>query len=543
MILEYNPHMKLYVLQGVESDKERVRLTKEYGLDWSLATGDLYTPQPYCAATFIDYATPEARGRLDWIGQEVEASRRAVSDSHFDVPEGLQLWPYQKADLEYMLRREHSLDADEPGLGKTPTAIVLANEMQAQRVLVVCPASIRFQWVRRILEWSTMGKSYAVPDRMVYAITTAKGGVHPRAAWTVVSYELARSSGVLGALRKGRYDLLILDECHYLKTYDAKRSRAVFGGGHDPLYHEALAACAGRVVGLSGTPLPNRPREAYNLARHLCHESIDYMSEERFNSRFNPVDLIRGKRDDGTEFTYKNEHSGRHAELQNRLRANFMTRHLKRDVLTQLHYPVYELVRVEETHAVKTALRAESLLGIDPETLSGADATVLGHIAEARRLMGEAMAPQVAGYAKVLVSGGVAKLVIFYWHISVGAILEKALGSLGVTRVDGHTGAQRKDQLVQKFIDDPTQHVLIGNMLSLGVGTDGLQAVSAYAIIAEPDWTPANNVQPIDRLNRIGQTRTVQADIMVAPGSIAEKVLASALRKLNITNNALDRRV
>jgi SNF2 family DNA or RNA helicase len=220
-----------------------------------------------------------------------------------------------------------------------------------------------------------------------------------------------------------------------------------------------------------------------------------------------------------------------------------MTRHLKREVMTQLKYPIYDLVRVDETTAIKAALQAESLLGIDPDILTGADATILGHVAEARRLMGEAMAPQVAGYARAVLDGGVEKLVIFYWHVSVGNILEHALGNYGLVRVDGRTSASAKEAAVSRFRHDPGCRVIIGNTLALGVGTDGLQHAAAYAIIGEPDWVPANNQQPIDRLDRGGQTRTVQADIMVAPGSIAVKVLASALRKLNVTNNVLDRRV
>jgi SNF2 family DNA or RNA helicase len=84
---------------------------------------------------------------------------------------------------------------------------------------------------------------------------------------------------------------------------------------------------------------------------------------------------------------------------------------------------------------------------------------------------------------------------------------------------------------------------IIGNVLSLGTGTDGLQDVCSHALLAEADWTHGNNVQCFDRLDRGGQRAQVQGDIFVAPGSIAEKVLASALRKAQVTFKALDRRV
>lgn len=549
MKLDYNPTSGQFVLFVPRSSgRDPHAMVKEFGLNFSYPASTasqacLFTPEPYCAASFAEYASPEALRQLDWIVREVALSRAPGSDRHFDVPDGKELWDFQKADLEYMLARERVLDADEPGLGKTPTAIAYANEIQAQRVLVICPASIRFQWCRKIIEWSTMNNTYRVPNSMVYAITSAKGGVHPNAAWTVISYELARHPGILPALRKGEYDLLILDEAHYLKTIGSKRTRAVFGGGNDVFYREALSDKAKRVVALTGTPLPNRPREAYTLARNLCHDAIDFLSEDKFGERFNPLELIEVTKKDGATARVTSEACGRHAELQNRLRANFMVRHLKRDVLTQLKLPVYDLVLAEETMPVRAALKAESLLKIDPETLAGADATILGHIAEARRLMGEALAPQVADYAKLLLDGGVEKLVLFYWHISVGGMLQAALQKYGVVRVDGSTGPVAKDALVNKFITDPNTRIIIGNVLSLGTGTDGLQIVASNCIIAEPDWVPGQNQQCVDRLDRGGQVRTVQADIVVAQGSIAERVLASALRKLKNTNRALDRRI
>lgn len=564
MKLDYNPGNGQFILSVRRGEGPTPQdLMKEHGLTFWPAAGTvseavMSTQEPYAAAAFAEFATPLAYDKMKWICDQVALSRAPTSARHFDVPDDKELWDFQKADLEYMLARQHSLDADEPGLGKTPTAIAYANEIQARRVLVICPASIRFQWVRRAMEWSTMGRKYKVPDQLIYAITSAKGGVHPTAAWTVVSYELARhvsadGLGILPALRKGRYDLLILDEAHYLKTTGSRRTRAVFGGGADPNFHEALAEKAEHVVALTGTPLPNRPREAYVMARNLCFDAIDYASEERFGERFNPIEFIeREKKDPETGETrivrITNEESGRHTELQNRLRANFMTRHLKREVMTDLKYPLYDLIYADLDDrntgpAIRAALRAEKLLDIDPDTLAGADATVLGHIAEARRLMGEALAPQACRYAEMLLDGGVEKLVIFYWHHSVGAILHQHLHKYGLERVDGNTTPVVKDAKVQKFISDPTCRVIAGNVMSLGTGTDGLQFVCGHALLAEADWTPGNNQQCIDRLDRGGQTRTVQADIMVAPGSIAERVLAGALRKLRVTTNALDRRV
>lgn len=542
MILDFNPNTGAFFLKVMRGEADPNELMTEYGLDLSV-TGStsseavLLTHEPYAAASFGKYATPYARGQLHGILQEIDHSWAEDANINVRVPADKQLWPFQRASIAYALQRKNTLIADQPGLGKTPIAIAFANEIRAQRVLVICPANIRLQWANRIQEWSTMPWPFNT-----YPILKSAHGVNPDAQWTIVSYDLARTEAIGGELAKGHYDLIILDEGHYLKTIDSARTRAVFGGGRERLF-SPLASRADRILALSGTPLPNRPREAYTLARGLNFDTIDWLSEDRFKERFNPSRLITGLRKDGTEFRYNDERSGRHAELQNRLRANMMVRHLKRDVMKDLKYPVYDIIQAEETKLVKAALQAESLLDIDPETFDGADAEVLGHIAVVRRQMGVAIAPQVADYAKMLLDGGEDKIVIFAWHIDVLNILQNKLQRYGVNRIDGSTSARAKERLVNEFVSDPRIHFMIGNTLSLGTGTDGLQQVASHAILAEPEWVPGNNEQAIDRLDRGGQLRTVLADLFVAPGSILERVLASALRKKKITNKTLDRRV
>jgi SWI/SNF-related matrix-associated actin-dependent regulator 1 of chromatin subfamily A len=545
MILDFNPANGLYFLRVPRDGGDPQEIMREYGLDFSVSASTakeavLFTPEPYAAASFGRFGTPEAYARLLPILSEIEASRALTSARHIDCPAGLELFPYQRAGIDYALRREHTLIGDEQGVGKTAQAICLANEMQARRVLVVCPAGIRYQWERKIREWRTT-------EGLIYSIVSSRGGVHPRAAWTVISWELARSPGIHRALMAMQFDLLILDEAHYAKNIGSLRSRSVFG------YHDgrgdggALGAAvagglcdrASRIVALTGTPLPNRPREAYVLARGLCWDSIDWMSEDKFGERFNPTRRGETK----NERVYIDERTGRTAELQNRLRANFMVRRLDAETRPQKPAVLYDLIRVEETQAVKQALEAERLLDIDPESFEGCDATVLGQIATARRLMGEAMAPQVVAYIKTLLMGGPGKLTVFAWHISVLNLLQWELSSFGVVRVDGSDGAKAKDQKVQQFILDPEIRVILGNVLSLGTGTDGLQAVSSHALIAEPDWVPGNNAQCLARLDRTGQTKTVLGDFFVAPNSIAERILAAALRKLQVIDKTLDRRV
>lgn len=550
MKLDYYPKTAKFTLDLAPSDDMTPQtLLREYGMNMGMG-GMFYCESPYTAAPFHEHATSAAMAQMLPIVNGWKASRAIESNAHIDCPSDQELRPFQKADVEYIMARGGGLDADEPGLGKTPTAICIANEMRAKRVLVLCPAAVRMQWVERIREWTTMKWPY-----YIYPVLSSARGVDPGAEWTIVSYDLARTEGIGSALAANRYDLLILDEAHNLKTPESARTRAVFGDYETGTYRtkashthdrrvlfEPLATKCEAVLCLTGTPLLNRPREAYTLARALCWDSIDWLSEEKFQSRFNPVMQRDGIRRDGTSYTFIEEHVGRFAELQFRMRGNFMTRHLKREVLPQLKLPVYDIVRVEETGLIKAALKAESLLGIDPDNFNPHDIKILGHISEVRHQMGVAIAPQVADYVDMLIDGGEEKIVVFAWHHDVLNLLQSRLERYGVVRIDGRTNHQQREVNKALFIQGEPK-VLIGNMQAMGIGLDGLQHVSAHALIAEPDWVPSNNVQAIDRLDRIGQKRTVLADLFVAPGSILEKILAAALKKARNIHRALDRSV
>lgn len=543
MKLDYNAARDTFFLR-VERTQPIQAFMHEHGLDFSNTASNtkeavLFTKDPYAAATFEDCASDAALLKLAPILFEINESWRATSGAHIACPADKELWPFQKANIEYALRRRNTLVGDQPGLGKTETAICYANEIQAKRILVICPAQIRLQWQTRIREWSTM------PRPVIYPILRGANGVHPHANWTIVSYDLARTAAIGKALAEGEYDVLIIDEPHYLKESDAQRTRAIFGGGKSPLFTPLAERCES-ILGLTGTPLPNRPREAYTLARGMCWDSIDWMSEEKFRERYNPSVRFEVIDAEGRRKFHVDERSGRHAELQNRLRANFMCRHMKRGprgVMSQLKMPEYDLIYVEETDAIKQAIKAESLLQIDPETLDDNFDTFGGEVATVRRLMGIALAPQVADYVHMLFEQGEEKLVVFAWHIEVLDILERELHEHGLVRIDGRTGAAKKDALVQKFVHYPNTQLAIGNILSMGTGTDGLQLVCNHGLIAEPDWVPGNNIQALDRLDRGGQDRAVQGDIFVAPNSIAAKVLGSALRKNQTIHKALDHRL
>lgn len=515
----------------------------ERGLDYSTTDSRpghavLFTKDAWAVADMLDVATPRAAAALGPMAARIAASRAKDSRANFRMPMDKELWPFQRASLEYVLSRNHSLIADEPGLGKTPQAIVYANEIGAKRVLVICPAAIRLQWARRIREWSTMRWPF-----VIYPVINSKNGIHPTAEWTVMSFALARNPALVAAVAQSSYDLLIIDESHYLKDPETAQTKAIFGGADGMYragtYKDAIPAIMSRcahVLCLSGTPIVNRPLEAYTTARNLCWDAIDYMSLDKFRVRYNPQKTMIVR--DGKRVT--DERIGRVRELGNRMRGMFMARHAKREVMDQLKMPSYEVVRVEETGEIKAALQAESMLGLDLDVIQTTNSyEILGHIAQVRREMGIAVAPQAAEYIKLCLDGGEDKIVVFGWHIEVLNQLQHALAKYGVLRIDGSTSPKKRQQYVDLFQKDPGMRVMLGNIQSMGTGVDGLQEVATHCVLVEPSWTPGENQQAVDRLDRGGQKGHVQADFLVAPGSVLEKILVSALEKAAVIHKTI----
>ena len=544
MILDYSEQTKAYCLYVDRGEFDIRELMETHGLDYSqpASTHDravMFTREMYAALPFRNHANGSMPADFKRASREIELSRAKESGGHIDCPEDKTPFPFQVAGVEYCMRRPRgALIGDQPGVGKTAQAIMLANEMRAKRILVICPANIRLQWAGNIREWSTMP---GMP--IIYPILKSADGVHPGAHWTILSYNLTLSEGVYEALKRGKYDLVVLDEAHYLKNYDAQRTKRIFGGVNhveDELgnvQREEIAGLAencGYVLSMTGTPLPNRPRECYTLAKNTCWDAIDWQSEQAFQDKYNPSDF-NGR--------YKKELKGRTPELNARLRTNFMVRRLKREVLDQLPDVTYEISHIEETGAVRKALQAEAMLDIDPTDLSGLKAEIRGHISVVRKMMGLAMAPSVADYVNMLMEGGEQKIFLAGWHKEVLDIWEQKLHKWGIVRVDGRTTPARKEIAVNTFENDPGVGIFLGNLMSAGIGTDGLQNVCFHGVLGECSWVPGDNEQIVSRLDRQGQTMPVLAEFMTVPGSFADRVLGSSLEKMQSIHEALDEEI
>lgn len=542
MTLRFNAHLGEYVLY---SDDEAA--ARACGLTLSRTArgpngekawypaahddGRTAVDNPYAVLRFYREADPAARARLKPYWEDYQASWATDCDREFPAPSGKSFLPYQRAGIAYCLRKGNAIIGDEPGLGKTVQAIGLANALGARRTLVICPATIRLNWRREILAWSS--KPGVVPQ----VIETGWDHVNPRADYVVTSYELARKPATHEALCKLHWDMIVADEGHYLKSMEALRTRALFGGGQlgSRFRNRHLAQSADRIVTLTGTPLPNRPRESYMLARGCNWEAIDWLGKDAFEYRFNPS----ARYGDHTV-----EKTGRIPELQARLRCNLMVRRHKADVLKDLPDKRYEMTYVAENGAIRDVLARERLLDFDPAQLFNSDYRIDGQVSTVRREMGEAKVPRVIEHLRYLLDiVELPKAVVFSHHRSVMDALHEALHRYGVVAVRGGMTTAAKQASVDAFVADPAVRIFSGQLDASGFGVDGLQRVCTHAVFAEPAWTPGVNEQAVDRLHRIGQHDNVVAQFLIVEGSLDERVLSAVLDKARTIHETLDNRL
>jgi hypothetical protein len=162
-----------------------------------------------------------------------------------------RLFPYQSEGVAFLASRGRALLADDMGLGKTLQAISatcwLADNAGVDRVLVVCPASLKHQWAREIAKFT--GRSVQIVQGSAENRTVQ---YRADALFFIVNYELVvRDLSVIGEILKP--DLLILDEAQRIKNWRTKLASTV------------KLIPSRYVFVLSGTPLENRLEDLYSL--------------------------------------------------------------------------------------------------------------------------------------------------------------------------------------------------------------------------------------------------------------------------------------
>ncbi len=538
-------------------EREESAPAREAGFRWDPALKAWGTSDPAIALLLAHHATAEVRAELEVLAAKRNAARLAsrATDAVLDLPRpaGLEYLGYQRAGIAYGMERRNVLIGDEMGLGKTIQAIGIANaDTSVRSILVICPASLKLNWRRELQKWSTRPVTVSLATTQAWQAPEPGNGL----AVTIAHYDIfSRRSPVADRIRATRFDMLVVDEAHLLKSAKSNRTRAILGAPEDRRNGTAAVQGiqAGRNVFLSGTPLVNRPIELWPLVSFLAPQV--FPDWYRFATRY-----CHGHRDG---WGFKADGASNLDELQDRLRESVMIRRLKREVLAELPAKLRQVIELpangaseviaaeaaawEATEARLAVLRAAVELAKVAENQREYEAAVAAlregaqaaftEMAKLRHTTALAKVPYVAEHVLSAAEEG-GKIILFAHHKDVIAALVQALASLRPVQVHGGVSLEDRQRAVDTFQSDPACLLFVGQMQAAGVGLT--LTASSHVVFAELDWVPGNLSQCEDRAHRIGQLNSVLVQHLVLEGSLDARMATVLVEKQRVLDGALD---
>lgn len=538
---------------------------KAAGFRWDKEATVWWTTRDASAVALYDVADAATRARLDAAREEREkalvASRAADAAVEIPKPAGLDAdyLPYQRAGVAYALDAfaagRDVIIGDEMGLGKTIQALGVANVVGAKRILIVCPASLRINWAREARKWLVEECDVRIADgKRVETWQPRRSLSFAPVQVLIVNYDVLAKHEA--RLHEKTWDLVVADEAHYLKNPKTKRARSVFGwreklrGGK---YRTHPAIPAARRMFLTGTPISNRPIEAWPLLHAADPKTFgnwNAYAHRYCGATHNGWGLdVRG----ATNL----------AELQDLMRSTVMIRRTKREVRSDLPPKIRQVIEVPDVGGVAerearafsarrdavARLRAAVELAKasdDPadyrkavDALKAGVSAAFAEMSILRRETAVAKLPAVIEHIRSALDSG-AKVGVFGHHREVVlAIADEFREEAGAVHVLGGQSQEERQAAVDRFQTDPACRLFVGNIQAAGVGLT--LTASAHAIFAELDWVPGNVSQAEDRFHRHGQeAETVLVQHLVMEGSIDATIARAMVTKQTNIDAALD---
>lgn len=375
---------------------------------------------------------------------------------------------YQSFGARFALVQQKVIIGDEMGLGKTVEALAAIAHLKAtghSHFLVLCPAAVISNWTREISKHTTMRshRLHGSPrDREAAARQWVRdGGI------AVTTFDLLHWSS--DYLRQVELTCAVLDEAHYIKNPEARRSQAA----------AQVIADAKYVIMMTGTPLENRVSEFSNLVDYirpdLASTAPEYLPS-KFRKHVAPAYLRRNQE----------------------------------DVLTELP----DLIEVDDwmqlsgsdTAEYREAVEAGHFMRMRRAAMLNPDSTKFGRLLE---IVEEAEANN-------------RRVIVFSYFRDVLAQVAAALPGQVFGPLTGSVQAAQRQRLVDDFTAAPGGAALVAQITAGGVGLN-IQSASVV-VICEPQLKPTLEAQAIARAHRMGQTQSVQVHRLLTEDSVDERI-------------------
>ena len=465
-------------------------------------------------------------------GLEMETKLLARLKRGQDPTAGLlktRLLPYQARGAVFAACRGRAVLADDMGLGKTVQALAMTELLRQrrgiERVLVIAPASVKYQWKTEIERFT--GRSAQVIDGLLPRRKTMYAAP---AFFNLTSYELVLKD--IRYMQELRPDLIILDEAQRIRNWTTATARTI----------KQLKSRYALV--LTGTPLENKLEELFSV--------VEFVDGRRLGPAFRFLEEHRVVNEKGRLTGYRGL-DRIHEQL-----SPILLRRTRPEVLKELPERTDKVFRVPltsqqaEPYYEQSDILARLMRKWEQQGwLSEIDQKrILCCIQNMRMLCNSTFlfdkkthhSPKLQEFREIMTDLVVEedrKAVVFSEYERMTHLAGEELRKLGIGFVSLHGGvpSRQRGALMEKFRNDPACKVF----LSTDAGGVGLNLQSASVVVNfEPPWNPARLDQRIGRVHRLGQSRPVHVIHMLTEKSIEERVWETLRLKKSLFAGVFD---
>ena len=552
-----------------------VKIADWFGLDLQLKWNTEFTPQKLKVTWLIGetetlYHFYCICRRSQTTAVEVFAPKKAIltqlEDDGWEKLEidfkpynersGLVLYPHQEEAVRFLVAKKKAILAHSMGHGKTASAIVAALESKYEKILVICPQSMKASWVREL-------SRYVDSDE----ITTVEGSKWKENKFTIINYEIlknfyevpteikkekelnlnddgkivevtkeketvSRRKSVIdnamnnSQLFQSKFDLVIIDEAHRLSNTKS---------GIFKIVSDLVKRSNPRgIYAITGTPITNRPINFFNMlkiinspiakdweyyVRRYCDGKQIFNAKEkkaytamflRSIGKYSWYDLTPTENDKLLEYLeahckklWLTNGASHLDELQEVIKPYYIRRD-KSDIKTLVNKSIkvleYELdddMRAEYENVWNEYLMEKGDTSKSEKFKRITEGIVF------RQWLANHMIPYTIRKVEELVEQG-HKVVVFTSFDNELYELQSAFGDSCVIH-NGKLSALQKTRAVDEFQNNSSKKVFIGNIFSAGVG---LTLVASDTVIFNSiTFVPGDMLQAEDRIHRLNQDK------------------------------------
>jgi SNF2 family DNA or RNA helicase len=410
--------------------------------------------------------------------------------------------------------------ADDMGLGKTLQTLAWLAWLRAEHgkdhkpALVICPASVLHNWKRESNRFT--------PELKVLVLESGAARHNlrhqiPEHDLIVTNYALLRRD--LAALQKFEFRVIILDEAQFIKNPTAQITQSV------------KQLRAEQRLALTGTPLENRLLDLWSI--------VDFVQPSYLGSQANFTEHYEPK---GVDAEWGQKVARR--RLSAKLRP-LMLRRLKKQVAQDLPDRIEERRDCELGEAQRKLYLAELrrsreqvLQAVNEKGLARSKIHILAALTRLRQICCH---PELVGndsasgktetlfeLLEPLIAEG-QKVLVFSQFVQMLKLLDAECQQRQYPTFLLTGESKQRQEIVNAFQSAPSASVFLLSLRAAGTGLN--LTTASYVVLYDPWWNPAVEAQAIDRSHRIGQTRTVNAYRLIAPGTVEEKIWELQQRK------------